>query len=61
MTGSDGSIEGEEIFSVVEVFPLDGVEEGLSQLLLSQSQHKKNVITVGEDKDMDDNGCLMLV
>lgn len=47
MTGGNGSVEGEEVFEMVEVFSLDGVEEGLSQLLLSQSQHKKNVITVG--------------
>jgi hypothetical protein len=48
VTCSNWSVEGEEVFGVVEVFPLDRVEEGLSQLLLSQSQHKKNVITVGK-------------
>lgn len=47
MTGGNGGIEGEEVFGMVEVFALDGVEESLSQLLLSQSQHKKNVITPG--------------
>jgi hypothetical protein len=41
MTRCHGCVEREEVLSVVEIFSLDGVEKGLTQLLFRESEHKK--------------------
>lgn len=46
VAGGDGGIKREQVFCMIKVFPLDRIEEGLSQLLLSERQHERKTVIV---------------